>query len=81
MVQVSDRSEHRGNRDSAGTARATCLLDRGGDAAVLLFAAWTLAYHLALLFDPPTTALLAGWLAASAGAAAVLLARRRRRRG
>ncbi|MBD2892640.1 hypothetical protein amrb99_15500 [Actinomadura sp. RB99] len=65
------------------TGRAVdAALDTAVDAAVLLFAVWTVVYHLGLLLRPPTWALLACWLGASAaGAAAWALRRRRDGRG
>jgi hypothetical protein len=69
--------------DAARTGRAG-RTERAGDAAldaaVLLFAVWTVVYHLGLLLRPPTWALVACWLGASAAAAAAWALRRRRDR-
>ncbi|MWA05294.1 hypothetical protein F8568_043645 [Actinomadura sp. LD22] len=53
--------------DADRTGRA---VDGAVDAAVLLFAVWTVVYHAGLLLRPPTWALLACWLGLSAAAAA-----------
>ncbi|WP_344279706.1 DUF6077 domain-containing protein [Actinomadura napierensis] len=55
--------------------RAERGLDAAVDAAVLLFALWTLVYHLGLLIRPPTWVLLACWLGAAAAVAAAYASR------
>ncbi|MGI5330096.1 DUF6077 domain-containing protein [Actinomadura nitritigenes] len=67
------RAGHTGRDDRTGRA-----VDAAVDAAVLLFAVWTVVYHLGLLLRPPTWALLACWLGVSAAAAAAWSLRRRR---
>ncbi|MDL4817130.1 DUF6077 domain-containing protein [Actinomadura opuntiae] len=63
----------RGGAPRAGrTERA---VDAAVDAAVLLFAVWTVVYHLGLLVRPPTWVLLACWLGAAAAIAAVCASR------
>jgi hypothetical protein len=42
-------------------------MDSLGDFAVLGFAAWTVLYHVGLIFDLPTDALLIAWFASLAG--------------
>jgi hypothetical protein len=49
------------------------------DLAVLGFAAWTVLYHVGLIFDVPTDALLIAWLASLAGVVWYLLRRSRGR--
>ncbi len=56
---------------------ATRVVDGITDGLVVLFAVWTVIYHLGLLLEPPTSALLAFW-PVSAIAVALLYARRSR---
>ncbi|MCW2902011.1 MAG: hypothetical protein JWO67_4276 [Streptosporangiaceae bacterium] len=64
-------TEHASGRPEATrTALLTRAVDLVTDVAVLLFAAWTLIYHVGLLLRPPTIALLCAW----AGAAALIVA-------
>ncbi|TDE32858.1 DUF6077 domain-containing protein [Actinomadura sp. 6K520] len=72
MVQLLDRAAETRLRRPDET-RTTRLVDGLSDAAVVLFAAWTVVYHLGLLLRSPTWALLLAWLAA-AGALAALYA-------
>ncbi|GAA4225751.1 hypothetical protein GCM10022254_08350 [Actinomadura meridiana] len=67
---------------AAGTGRltretqATRLVDGLTDVSVLLFAAWTVIYHLGLLIRPPTYVLLLVWLAGAVAVAALYTVRR-----
>ncbi|TDC91784.1 hypothetical protein, partial [Actinomadura sp. 7K507] len=76
MIQVLDRAAGTSSGRLAGETRTTRFMDGVTDWAVLLFAAWTVVYHLGLLLHPPTWVLLLGWLAASAALAALYAARR-----
>ncbi|WP_242910098.1 DUF6077 domain-containing protein [Actinomadura terrae] len=76
MIDLTERAIRGSEGGRARAARtATGLLDGVTDGAVVLFAAWTVLYHLGLLLDPPTTALLVAWLVAAA-VLGVLYARR-----
>lgn len=76
MIQLLDRAAGTSERGPAGETRTTRLMDGIIDGAVLLFAAWTVVYHLGLLFRPSTTVLLVVWLGAAAAIAALYAARR-----
>lgn len=76
MIQLLDRAAGTSGRGRAGETRTTRAVDRITDGAVLLFAAWTVVYHLGLLFHPPTAALLLAWLAGAGGIGALYAARR-----
>ncbi|NVI89774.1 hypothetical protein, partial [Actinomadura sp. BRA 177] len=62
MVQLLDRVTTTGGGDRPGETRTTRLVDGATDGITVLFAAWTLIYHLGLLIRPPTSALLVVWL-------------------
>ncbi|MGH3241189.1 MAG: DUF6077 domain-containing protein, partial [Spirillospora sp.] len=74
MIQELDRTA--GISGRAGPTRATQLIDGFTDGVVLLFAAWTVVYHLGLLFHPPTWALLLVWAAGAVVIGAQYAARR-----
>lgn len=78
-LRVPAAGGHGGAAPDAGRAgRTERAVDAAVDAAVLLFAVWTVVYHLGLLLRPPTWALLACWLGVSAAAAAAWSLRWRR---
>jgi hypothetical protein len=54
----------------ARPGRVTAFLDAATDAAVVVFAGWTVVYHAGLLLRPPTGVLVAGWLLITAVLAA-----------
>lgn len=75
MIQELDRTA--GTSGQAEPTRATRLVDGFTDGVVLLFAAWTVVYHVGLLLEPPTGALLLVWLAGAVAIGAAYAARRR----
>ena len=76
MIQLLDRTTGRSGPGRAGDTAATRFMDGAVDGAVLLFAAWTVVYHLGLLIKPSTSALLLMWLVAAAAVAVVYGTRR-----
>ncbi|QXJ26190.1 hypothetical protein AGRA3207_007809 [Actinomadura graeca] len=77
MIELMERAI---GTSGGGRARAaptvTRVMDGITDGLVVLFALWTLIYHLALPLDPPTSALLVLW-PVTALAVALAYARRR----
>ncbi|TYB41803.1 DUF6077 domain-containing protein [Actinomadura chibensis] len=76
MIQLLERTTGRSGPGRAGETRTTRFVDGAVDGAVLLFAAWTVVYHLGLLFRPSTSVLLLMWAVAAAAVAAVYGTRR-----
>lgn len=70
MTQVRDRTTTPGDSsrppDHAATPGLVRVMDRLTDLAVLLFACWTVIYHVGLLVRPPTGVLLTAWATAGA---------------
>ncbi|NKZ05387.1 DUF6077 domain-containing protein [Actinomadura latina] len=76
MVQLLDRVTATGGGGRPGETRTTRLVDGATDGLTVLFAVWTLVYHLGLLLRPPTSALLVVWLLAAGAIGALYGARR-----
>ncbi|RFS82454.1 hypothetical protein D0T12_27025 [Actinomadura spongiicola] len=74
MIQFLDRTAATGERTTR--TRATRLVDAFTDQVVLLFAAWTVVFHLGLLFHPSTSGLLLMWLVGAVAIALLYAARR-----
>jgi hypothetical protein len=85
VFEARDRtttSEHSADPpDAARAAPLTHWLDGVSDLFVLLFALWTLIYHLGLLVRPPTAVLLTAWVVAGAALGALYVRRRTAARG
>ncbi|WP_147449488.1 DUF6077 domain-containing protein [Actinomadura pelletieri] len=74
MIQFLDRTAATGERTTP--TRVTRLVDAFTDQVVLLFATWTVVFHLGLLFHPSTSVLLLVWLVGAVAIALVYAARR-----
>ncbi len=76
MVQLLDRTTTAGGWDRPGDTRTARLVDGITDGLTVLFAVWTVVYHVGLLVRPPTSALVVVWLLAGTAACALYGARR-----